>query len=152
MIWRVTTIDEAFMACFTEAGEPDQATIDAYLRQTKQPQHTKKNPGVKRWYYLQQENPRISFTTVGRPLSDWTGLPAKLIVVTRTIIGEFPANRPYQGLLGFQLKCEPIEWLRNQADREFAMASDILPEISEQVLDRHRIEASQEQIKQRYQW
>ena len=59
MIWRIASIDQAFIAAWHDAGSPDQAVIDAYLAKSRRPQHPQSHQGIKRWYYLRIGNPRI---------------------------------------------------------------------------------------------
>src|SRR5581483_2520989 len=137
MIWTLKEVDPDFLAAFAPAGEPDQRIIDAHMR-TLPPRrrHQPERPGVKRWYYLMRDNPRISLSTLAMPLEQWQG-GLFLLIGTREIIGEFPGNRPYIGKKGLQMKMQPLAWMTGQADRSFASGAHLLAEISEQVLDLH---------------
>lgn len=152
MIWKIVTIDAAFIAAFVSAGQPDQDVINAYLARTRKPMQQPKHEGVRRWYYLHSDNPRIRLATIGRPLEDFTGLAGKCIVGTNSIIGEFPGNRNFVGQRGSQLTLQPIEWLQGEADQEFTDGSTALAGISEQILDRRRIDENQRTIQRKYQW
>jgi hypothetical protein len=126
-------------------------SFTTYVASIRRPQQEQKNIGVKRWYYLLKENPRIRLVTVGRPLAAWDSLSAKMIVGTSKIIGEFPGNRHLVGRQGLQMKCEPIEWLRgSKADKEFPGGDALLQEISEQILDRRSIDMHQRRIQRKY--
>lgn len=150
MIWIIDNI-RAFQAAFTSAGEPDQAVIDAFLQTTQHKQHAPAHEGVKRYYYLLADDPRVVLCCVGMPLADWRG-PAMAIVGTREIIGEFPGNRHLVGKKGLQIRMQPATWLKEPADRHFADAGQALEEISFQVLDLETIERSQQDIAQKYRW
>jgi hypothetical protein len=152
MIWKITTIDAAFIAAFADAGEPDQRVIEAHLRKMHKPMHPQKHEGMRRYYYLLADNPRVRLFCIGRTLSDFAGLPAKIIVGTYEIIGEFPSNRAFIGQTGLKLQCEPIAWLSGNADKVFPTGSRALAEISEQILDLRKIKESQRQIRRRYKW
>lgn len=152
MIWKITAIDEPFIAAFVPAGEPDQRVIDDYLRKTRRPMQPPKHDGVKRWYYLCRDNPRIRLSCIGRPLDDWKALPAKCLVGTNEIIGEFEGNREFIGQRGSQLTMQPIEWLQGTADAVYASGSAALSEISEQILDKRRIDRRQREVQSKYQW
>lgn len=152
MIWKITAIDESFIDAFVPAGEPDQQVIDDYLRRTRRSMHPPKHDGVKRWYYLHKDNPRIRLSCIGRPLSDWKALPAKCLVGTNEIIGEFPGNREFIGQRGSQLTLQPIEWFTGDADATYPSGSAALSEISEQILDKRRIEQRQREVRKRYEW
>lgn len=152
MLWKLERVDHALIDAFEHAGEPDQEVIAAYLQQrSHRPQQPPKHDGIKRWYYLLRDNPRVRLATVGRPLDDWDG-SAKMIVGVNEIIGEFPKNRPYVGMRGLQLQCQPIAWLTGTADLEIADGTALLAEISEQILDKRAIDNIQQRIAQRYQW
>ena len=151
MIWTLDQADPGFIAAFEAAGEPDQAVIDAHMRALPARRYPPERTFVKRWYYLLQENPRISLATLGMPLEAWRG-PAFFIVGTREIIGEFPANRPYIGMKGLQMKMQPLSWMAGQADLSFASGAQLLAEISEQILDLDAAHRSQRSIKRKYQW
>ncbi len=149
MIWTLNTVDAAFLDAFEAAGDPDEAVIASYV--ARHGQHAPKNVGVKRWYYLLKENPRVRLGTVGRPLGDWPGAGGvKILVGTSEIIGEFPGNRALVGQMGLHLQMEPIAWLQGEADRHFASGAALLAEISEQILDRRAIQQSQRRIQKRY--
>jgi|SRR5579875_775274 hypothetical protein len=152
MIWKITTIDVAFVAAFEDAGEPDQRVIDDYLRKTHKPMHPPKHEGIRRYYYLLADNPRVRLGTLGMSLAEFAGKSAKIIVGTNEIIGEFEGNRAFIGHMGLKLQCEPIAWLRGHADREFATGSLALAEISEQILDLRKIKESQRRTRRRYEW
>src|SRR5579863_6625358 len=143
MIWTLNQVDPDLIAAFQSAGEPDQAVIDAAIASLpRRRQHQQERLGVKRWYYLLAENPRISLATLGMPLEEWQG-GAFFIVGTRLIIGEFVDNREVAGLKGLQMKMQPIQWMTGQADLRFASGAQLLAEISEQVLDLQAAERSQ---------
>lgn len=148
MIWRLEEVDWSLVNAFESAGEPDQDVIDAYIAQFGQ-RGAKKHVGIRRWYYLSKDNPRIRLTTLGMPLEDWHG-EAKILVGTGTIIGEFEGNRDYVGQMGLTLHMEPIAWLQGEADSSFSNGSTLLASISEQVLDRREIGRSQAAISQIY--
>lgn len=115
MIWTLSTVDPDLIAAFQSAGEPDQAVIDAYMQKLPRRRHYQpERPGVKRWYYLMRDNPRISLAALGMPLEDWQG-PA-FFVGTRAIIGEFPGNRAFVGKKGLQMKMQPLTLMTGQAD------------------------------------
>ena len=152
MIWILDSIDDLFTGAFLSAGEPDQQIINRHMsHQPRHRQHQPVRPGVKRWYYLLAENPRISLSTVGRPLADWQG-GAFFIVGTREIIGEFPGNQGCIGKKELQMKMQPLAWMSGQADQQFASGAQLLAEISEQILDLDAAERSQRQTKRRYEW
>lgn len=151
MLWTVT-VDSTLLDAFEDAGEPDQVVIDDYLRRTHKPRPAPKHTGVKRWYYLMRDNPRMRLSTIGMPLVDCAGKQVKVLVGVSEIIGEFPGNRALVGKRGLQLQCQPIAWLQGSPDQHFTSGAAMLAEISEQPLDRHEIEASQEKIKRRYEW
>jgi hypothetical protein len=142
-------LDRDFILQFEDAGEPDQAVIDAYIATLSRPLSPPKHQGFKRWYYFYRENHRIVLSTIGRPLSDWQG-SSKVLVGTIEIIGEFESNAQHVGQTGLKLQCQPIEWMQGTADQEFANGTAMLAEISEQIFDRRVIERSQQQIKQLY--
>ena len=148
MLWILEKIDSSFINAFEDAGKLDQEVVDAYVAQygLSGPQ---KHLGVKRWYYLLRENPRIRLVTVGRPLDDWHE-QAKIIVGSIKILGEFQATREYVGQLGLKLQMEPINWLQGDADEFFPHGSALLNAVSEQVLDRKAIERSQKALSQKY--
>jgi hypothetical protein len=77
---------------------------------------------------------------------------AMLIVGTREIIGEFAGNCHAIGRKGLQLKMQPIAWLRGEAGKHFATGSQLLAEISEQVLDQREIERVQQHLGRKYRW
>lgn len=151
MIWRVR-IDQTLIEAFVHAGSPDQAVIDTHLARLGKARQPIRHGDAKRWYYLLRSNPRVRLLTVGRPLDQWVGKEAKIIVGAVKIIGEFPGNRALVGKRGLQLKCEPIESLIGNADLELANGEALLNEISEQLLDSKAIERSQRQIRRRYEW
>lgn len=151
MIWTLDHLDQAFIKAWEDVGEPNQEVITAYLAKIRRPQHPQKHQGIKRWYYLLQENPCIRLVSLGMPLHEWKGA-AKLIVGTNEIIGEFPGNRPYVGKMGLQLQCQPLAWLQGVPDKAFPSGQALLSEISEQILDRREIEQSQQRTQKRYQW
>jgi hypothetical protein len=152
MIWKILQINEAFIDAWTSAGEPDQAVIDAHVGRLRRKLPAAQHTGVMRRYYLLNENTRVRLATIGRPLEDFSGLGAKVVVGTHEIIGEFPGNEEFIGLKGLKLQCEPVEWLQGQADQEFATGSEALAAVSEQVLDLRRAEVVQREITQKYQW
>lgn len=152
MMWRINSVDQAFIDAWQDAGDPDQAVIDAYVAKLRRPLSPQKHTGVRRWYYLFNDNPRIRLISIGRPLEDFAGLPAKVMVGTVEIIGEFPGNRAYVGRRGLTLNCQPIEWLQGAADEEFADGNAALAAISEQIIDLREIQRSQRSIKERYEW
>ena len=152
MIWTLDTVDPNLIAAFTAADDPDQAVIDAYMQQLPpRRRHQPERAGVKRWYYLHRENPRISLATLGMPLDGWRG-GAFFIVGTREIIGEFPGNQAFTGKKGLQMKMQPIQWMSGQADQHFASGAQILAEISEQILDLDAAQQSQRSIRRKYEW
>lgn len=151
MLWTVV-VDSTLIDAFSDVGQPDQAVVDAYLRSSHKRQHPQKHAGMRRWYYLMCSNPRVRLCSVGMSLADFAGKPAKILVGTNEILGEFKGNRALVGKRGLQLQCQPIAWLHGQADKHFANGAALLAEISEQVLDLRAIEQSQEQIKRRYEW
>ena len=151
MIWSINTVDQAFIDAWHDAGQPDQAVIDAYMA-TSQRLSPQKHIGIRRWYYLFNDNARIRLTTIGRPLEDFAGLEAKVIVGTIEIIGEFEGNREFVGKRGLTLQCQPIAWLQGDADEVFATGGEALAAISEQIIDREDIQRSQRTIKSRYEW
>jgi hypothetical protein len=148
MIWQIDTVSDLVEA-FTDAGDIDEQVIAAYLATTRQPQHEQKRPDIRRWYYLLKDNPRVSLCCVGMPLDAWQG-PAMLIVGTREIIGEFAGNRAVRGKLGLQLKMQPLAWMSGDPGRRFAKGSQMLAEISEQVLDLRPASRVQENDKKRF--
>lgn len=150
MIWTIKNIDD-FLPAFTLAGEPDQAVIDAYLARTRHRQQPLKHEGVRRYYYLLHDDARVRLTCVGMPLDAWRG-GAMVKVGVNEIIGEFPGNRHLIGQKGLQLQFTPIAWLREPADQAFVNGAQALEAISFQILDLNRIEQSQQQIQQKYQW
>lgn len=151
-LWKIAEVDPAFIAAFEDAGEPDQAVIDAYLARSRRKVTPQKHDGIKRWYYLRADNHRIRLGTVARPLADFAGKPAKMLVGTSEIIGEFPGNHAFVGQQGLRLTMEPIEWLHGDADKAFATGSEALAEISEQILDLRRAKRVQQEIAEKYQW
>lgn len=151
MLWTVR-VDSTLIAAFEDAGQPDRAVIDEYLARSHKPRHQPKHEGIRRWYYLLKDNPRVRLACVGMPLADFAGKSAKILVGTNEIIGEFRGNRALIGKRGLQLQCSPIEWLHGQADKSFATGAAMLAEISEQILDLREIERSQEKIKRAYSW
>jgi len=150
MIWTISQVDDLLCQAFVDAGPIDQGAIDRATR-GQGPRYQEARPGVKRYYYLLADNPRISLAALGMPLDNWQG-GAFLIVGTRTIIGEFELNKPHVGKLGLQLKMQPIAWMQGMADKQFRSGQEVLAEISEQVLDRREIERSQERIQKKYEW
>jgi hypothetical protein len=151
MIWKISTIDQAFINAWSNAGEPDQHIIDTYLERKQLRQKPMRHVGVQRWYYLLSDNPRIRLLTLGRPLVEWIGLSGKIQVGTNEIIGEFAGNRDYVGQRGLQIGLRPAEWLQGQ-DKTFALGSSLFEEISEQILDSRSIDRVQSDIQSRYQW
>lgn len=150
MIWTIEDVS-GFQEVVTPAGEPDQSVIVAYLAQSRQRLQPQKQPGVKRWYYLLADDPRVTLATVGMPLEDWHG-SAMCMIGTRQIIGEFPGNRHLIGRKGLQLKMQPIAWLKEPADKTFRTAQQALEELSFQVLDLDQALRSQWNIQQKYEW
>jgi len=148
MIWTLDIIDASLSEAFIDAGPIDQAAIDRHLGR-RGPRYPEARPGVKRYYYLLRDNPRISLAALGMPLDAWQG-GAFFIVGTRLIIGEFALNREFRGRQGLQMKMQPLAWMTGKADRQFSSGAALLAEISEQVLDLSEIERSQERVKKRY--
>lgn len=72
MIWTINDIS-AFRSAFVAAGEPDQSIINAYLAKKRRTMQPQARPGVRRYYYLLAEDPRVSLCCVGMPLADWNG-------------------------------------------------------------------------------
>ncbi len=151
MIWTLDRVDAALLSAFADAGDIDQAVVDQRMEQFPSQQHAPARSVVKRWYYLLADNPRIGLVCISQPLYEWLG-SAFLIVGTRTIIGEFEANKAFVGKLGLHLKMQPLAWLTGEADRHFATGAQLLAEISEQVLDRRAIRESQERRTRMYEW
>jgi hypothetical protein len=150
VIWTIDDIRD-LVPLVVPAGEPDQQVIAAYLARTRRPQHPPKHQGVKRYYYLLRDEPRVVFTCLSMPLEAWQGgVMAK--VGTREIIGEFAGNRHLVGKKGSQLQFSPIAWLQGEADQHFLNASQALQELSFQILDLDRAERSQRAIARQYQW
>ena len=87
MIWLLERIDTVLQDAFEWAGEPNQTIVDVYIAKHGQ-SGPQKHLGVKRWYYLHRDNPRIRLSTLGMPLDDWRGV-AKIIVGTVEIIVSF---------------------------------------------------------------
>lgn len=150
MIWTLQNVDSALIAAFQDAGIPDQWVIDAHLTRRGQ-RYQQERPGIKRWYYLHREEPRIRLTCVSMPLDAWIG-GAFLIVGTQEIIGEFPGNQHLVGKKCLQMKMQPLAWMTGQADQDFAGGALMLAEISEQILDLGKIEQVQRTIRKKYQW
>lgn len=150
MIWTLEDVGE-LVSVFNDAGPIDERAISEYIRNSHKRQHKSSHPGVKRWYYLHKEEPRISLCCVGMPLEAWQGA-AMLIVGTREIIGEFAGNRHAIGRKGLQMKMQPIAWLRGRAEKRFAIGGQLLAEISEQVLDQPEIEKVQSRLARKYRW
>ena len=151
MIWKINNVDRAFIDAWHDAGQPDQAVIDAYTA-TSRRVSPQKHVGIRRWYYLFNDNPRIRLTTIGRPLEDFAGQAAKVLIGTVEIIGEFSGNRDLVGKRGLTLQVQPIDWLQGEANEVFATGEAALAAISEQVIDRQDIQRSQRDIKRRYEW
>lgn len=152
MIWTLDLIDGQFISAFVNAGDPDQRVIDEYLsRQPHRRLQPPERPGIKRWHYLLQDNPRIGLTTLAMPLDVWQG-GTFFLVGTRNIIGEFTGNREFVGMKGLHLKMQPLAWMAGRADQQFASGAQLLAEISEQILDLDAAQRSQRKTRQRYEW
>ena len=150
MIWSLDSVRD-LVPVFADAGPIDEAAVHEHLRKSRRKPYEPSHPGVKRWYYLHKEEPRISLCCVGMPLEAWQGA-AMLIVGTREIIGEFAGNRHAVGRKGLQMKMQPIAWLRGRAEKRFEAGSHLLAEISEQVLDQRDIERVQSRLARKYRW
>lgn len=150
MIWTINDLS-AFPAAFAHAGDPDQAVIAAYVAQSRRPQQPQSRPGVRRYYYLLNDDPRVSLCAVGMPLDAWAG-GAMCKVGTSEIIGEFKGNRHLVGRKGLRLQLQPLAWLNAPADEHYESGGQALEAVSFQVLDLDRAAQSQRRIVQQYQW
>jgi hypothetical protein len=150
MIW---TLDSVYDLCtvFADAGPINEQVVSRSIQTTQRKQQAPSHPNVPRWYYLYEEEPRISLCCVGSPLQSWQGA-SMLIVGAREIIGEFAGNRHVVGRKGLQMKMQPIDWLHSTSEKHFATGAEFLAAISEQVLDQADITRVQQHIARKYRW
>jgi hypothetical protein len=153
MIWKVLSVDPQFIQKFSDAGPIDWNVVNAHLNQKRRrPIVPQQNPDVPRWYYLLQDDPATRMGTVGAQLDQFKGHPAKLIIGTVEIIGEFAGQRELIGIKGLKLQLEPIHMLSGEPDAVFKTASLALASLSNQIPNLEQAEKSQRDIQNKYRW
>lgn len=149
MIWHVYTLDAVFRAAFVDAGAPDQAVIERFLRKKHFLRPPVAYPDVVRKYYLLREDPRVSLCVLASSLEEWQG-EAWVKVGIRHILGEFVGNRELQGQKGLSLQLLPMSLLGEPADRCYDTGQQALEAISYRILDMQRALRRNEEIAARY--